>query len=93
MKASCFVRCGNDWTCLICTTNSCSSRMFPLWVQIYAPEHALKGGHLYDDWDPDLAQALIDGMTPRAARLDLQTRAFDALSERIQQVGLMAHQP
>ena len=60
-----------------------------LCLQIYAPEHALKGGHLYDDWDPDLAQSLVNGMTPRAARLDLQTRAFDALSERIQQVSLM----
>jgi hypothetical protein len=62
--------------------------MSPCCQQIYAPEHALKGGHLYDNWDPDLAQALVDGMTPRAARLDLQTRAFDALTERIQQVGL-----
>ncbi len=53
---------------------------------MYAPEHALKGGYLYDEWDQDLVRDLVDGMTPRSARLDLQTRAYDTLTERIQQV-------
>ena len=55
-------------------------------LQMYAPEHALKGGYLYDEWDPDLVRELVDNMTPRSARLDLQTRAYDTLTERIQQV-------
>ena len=54
---------------------------------MYAPEHALKGGYLYDEWDADLVRDLVDGMTPRSARLDLQTRAYDTLTERIQQVS------
>ena len=54
---------------------------------MYAPEHALKGGYLYDDWDPDLIRTLVDGMTPRSARVDLQTFDYDALTERIKQVN------
>ena len=53
---------------------------------MYAPEHALKGGYLYDEWDQELVRDLVDGMTPRSARLDLQTRAYDTLTDRIQQV-------
>ncbi len=58
---------------------------------MYAPEHALKGGYLYDEWDQDLVRDLVDGMTPRSARLDLQTRAYDTLTERIQQVKRIGH--
>ena len=61
------------------------SKCFRCW-QVYAPEHALKGGYLYDEWDADLVRDLVDGMTPRSARLDVQTRAYDALTERIKQV-------
>jgi nardilysin len=41
----------------------------------YAPHHALAGPYLHDEWDPELVSALTAGLTPGAARLDLQTSA------------------
>lgn len=55
-------------------------------MRLYRPPHVLKGAYLYDDWDPELVKRLLDSMTPRAARLDVQTRAYDTLTAQIQKV-------
>ena len=55
-------------------------------MRLYRPAHVLKGAYLYEDWDPELVARLLDGMTPRAARLDVQTRAYDTLTAQIQKV-------
>ncbi|KAK9915769.1 hypothetical protein WJX75_003936 [Coccomyxa subellipsoidea] len=48
----------------------------------YAPEHALCGPHLYENWKPSLVGDLLDRMTPTSARFDLQTSAFTELVEQ-----------
>ncbi|KAK9820983.1 hypothetical protein WJX81_000873 [Elliptochloris bilobata] len=45
----------------------------------YAPEHALNGSFLHDDWRPELVAQMLDSLTPAAVRLDLQTSAFERL--------------
>ena len=60
-------------------------------MPLYEPAHVLKGSYLYGNWDPELIGKLLGGMTPRAARLDVQTRAYDTLTAQMNQVGWSAH--
>ncbi|KAK9808961.1 hypothetical protein WJX72_007074 [[Myrmecia] bisecta] len=48
-------------------------------LHTYAPEHIVNGSFLYDKWDPELVQSLLDRLTPSEMRIDLQTSAFEQL--------------
>ena len=44
----------------------------------YAPEHALSGPFLHDEWDEGLVEGLVARMAPASARLDLRTSSAGA---------------
>lgn len=43
---------------------------------------------MYGKWDPVLMTELLGHMTPQQARLDVQSRDYDAVSKQIQQASL-----
>ena len=51
-----------------------ASRLAPA-MPHHAPEHALSGPFLHDDWDEGLVASVLGAMTPTTARLDLCTSA------------------
>lgn len=46
-------------------------------LHIYPPEHVLIGPYHHDDFDGDLINELLGIMSPSAARLDVQTKAYE----------------
>ena len=50
-----------------------------------APLDADQGQWVYGRWDPDLVTELLSHMTPQQARLDVQSKDFDAVAEQIKQ--------
>eukprot|EP00208_Stichococcus_sp_RCC1054_P001535 CAMPEP_0206142388 /NCGR_PEP_ID=MMETSP1473-20131121/16665_1 /ASSEMBLY_ACC=CAM_ASM_001109 /TAXON_ID=1461547 /ORGANISM="Stichococcus sp, Strain RCC1054" /LENGTH=1083 /DNA_ID=CAMNT_0053537371 /DNA_START=256 /DNA_END=3510 /DNA_ORIENTATION=+ len=56
-------------------------------LHMFAPAHALKGQWVYGQWDPALVTELLTQMTPQRARIDVQSKDYDAVSKQIKEMG------
>eukprot|EP00793_Prasinoderma_coloniale_P000746 PRCOL_00003896-RA len=51
-------------------------------MPVYAPEHAVSGDYVFEDWDPQCVDAIMQHLTPANARIDLLARE-DRLAEAV----------
>ena len=67
---------------------SSSHRLARLCPCLDTPVHAgaLQGAHMYGRWDPHLVTLLLGRLTPDNARIDVQTFAWEGISEQLRQV-------